>query len=82
MASSSHNDSLDETFDQYFDQYFDQTFENLVNAHGDQENERKTRKKEFLSNEIAKKAISGGYGIIISVTFQHIQIIYSDDDLE
>ena len=77
MASFSHNDSLDETFDQYFDQ----TFENLVNAHGDQENERKTRKKKFLSNEIARKTISG-YGMIISVTLQHIQIIYSDDDLE
>ena len=51
MASSSHNDfedSLDDTFDQYFDQYFDQTFENLVNAHGDQENERKTRKKRIF----------------------------------
>ena len=51
MASSSHNTfegDIDETFDQYFDQTFDQTFENLCNVDGDQEDERKTRKKEFL----------------------------------
>ena len=56
MASSSnHNfdgsidDEIDQTFDQYFNQYFDQTFdetfEDLCNVYGDQEDERKTRKK-------------------------------------
>ncbi|XP_009128548.2 putative nuclease HARBI1 [Brassica rapa] len=56
MASSSHNNfegvdgpSFDEYFDQYVDQYFDQqfdqTFENLAINYGDQEYERKKRKK-------------------------------------
>ena len=48
MASSSQNtfeESIDEAFDQYFDQHFDQTFQNLLNAQGDQEDERRTRKK-------------------------------------
>ena len=84
MASSSHHNlkgSLDETFDESFDQHFDQTFGNLCNVYGDQEDERKTGEKEFSSKEIVKKAISG-YGMIISVTLQHIQKIYSDDDLE
>ena len=82
MASSSHNTferSTDEIFNQYFNQHFDQTFENLFNDHGDQEDERKTN--EFLSKEIVKKAISS-YGMVISVTLQHILKIYSDDDLE
>ena len=86
MASSSHNnlerefdESFDQYFDQYFDQAFDQAFENLYNNHGGQEDERRTRK--FLSKEIVKKAISG-YGMIISVTLQHVLKIYSDGDLE
>jgi len=51
MASSSHNtfdqddESFDQYFDQYFDDYFDQTLENLANNYGDQEIERKRRKK-------------------------------------
>ena len=51
MASSSHNTfegNIDETFDQYFDQTFDQTFENLCNVYGDQEDERKTKKKRIF----------------------------------
>ena len=51
MASSSHNtfgESIDQTFDQYFDQHFDQTFENLFIDHGDQEDERKRRKKRVF----------------------------------
>ena len=77
MASSSHKD-FEDSFDETFNQYFEQTFENLII---DQEDERMTRKNEFLSKEIVKKAISG-YGMIISVTLQHIPKIYSDDDLE
>ena len=54
----------------------------LINANGDQEDERNTRKKrEFLSNKIVKNVISG-YAMIISVTLQHILKIYTDDDLE
>jgi len=48
MSSSSHNTfegSIDETFDQYFDQHFDQTFEHFSIDCGDQEEERKRRKK-------------------------------------
>ena len=51
MASSSHNtfdqddESFDQYFDQYFDDYFDQTLEKLANNYGDQEVERKRRKK-------------------------------------
>uniref|UniRef100_A0A0D2ZSW0 DDE Tnp4 domain-containing protein n=1 Tax=Brassica oleracea var. oleracea TaxID=109376 RepID=A0A0D2ZSW0_BRAOL len=47
MASSSHNyyDEFDQFFYQYFDQRFDQTFENLIIAHGGQEEERLERKK-------------------------------------
>ena len=51
MASSSHNtfEKDDESFDQYLNQniddYFDQTLENLANNNGDQEVERRTRKK-------------------------------------
>ncbi|XP_048618668.1 uncharacterized protein LOC111208289 isoform X1 [Brassica napus] len=51
MASSSHNtfdqddESFDQYFDQYFDDYFDQTLENLANNYGDQEVERRRRKK-------------------------------------
>ena len=47
MSSSSHNnyDEFDQFFDQYFDQRFDQTFENLIIAHGGQEEERPERKK-------------------------------------
>ena len=48
MTSSSHNTFEgvdDESFDQYFDQHFDQTFENLTIIYGDQEVERKRRKK-------------------------------------
>ena len=44
MDSSSHHNK-DESIDETFDQYFDQTFENLCNVYGDQEDERKTRKK-------------------------------------
>ena len=80
MASSSHN-NFEGLFDENFDQFFDQTFDNLINDNGDQENERKTRKKEFLSKEIVRKAIYV-YGMIISVTLQHILKIYSDNDLE
>jgi len=39
---------MDEAFDQYFDQAFDQAFENLCNNFGDQEDERKTRKKRIF----------------------------------
>uniref|UniRef100_A0A0D3CQP1 DDE Tnp4 domain-containing protein n=1 Tax=Brassica oleracea var. oleracea TaxID=109376 RepID=A0A0D3CQP1_BRAOL len=39
---------MDEAFDQYFDQAFDQQFENLCNNFGDQEDERKTRKKRIF----------------------------------
>ncbi|XP_033133217.1 uncharacterized protein LOC108870213 [Brassica rapa] len=51
MASSSHNtfeqddESFDQYFNQYIDDYFDQTLENLANNNGDQEVERRTRKK-------------------------------------
>uniref|UniRef100_A0A0D3D335 DDE Tnp4 domain-containing protein n=1 Tax=Brassica oleracea var. oleracea TaxID=109376 RepID=A0A0D3D335_BRAOL len=51
MVSSSHNTfegSVDENFDQYFDQHFDQTFENLFINYGDQEDERKRRKKRVF----------------------------------
>ena len=54
MASSSHNnfqDSFDEEYDQFFDQYLDQTFENLIIANGDQEGEKKTRKRSFYRNK-------------------------------
>ena len=44
MASFSHN-NFEGLFDETFDQFFDQTFDNLINDNGDQENERKTRKK-------------------------------------
>lgn len=47
MASSSHN-TFEGNIDETFDQTFDQTFENLCNVDGDQEDERKTRKKGFL----------------------------------
>ena len=40
MASSSHN-----TFEGNIDKTFDQKFENLCYVYGDQEDERKTRKK-------------------------------------
>ena len=44
--------------------------------------EKETKeKRELLSSEIVKKAISG-YGMIISVTLQHILKIYFADDLE
>ena len=82
MASSSHNnfeDSTYEAFDQYFDHQFNEAFENLCNTFGDQTEEKKTRKKEFLSKETVKKVISD-YGMIILVTLQRIQKIYSDDD--
>lgn len=48
MAYSSHNnfDELeDENFDQHFDQYFDQTFDNILTNFGDQQEERRRRKK-------------------------------------
>ena len=52
MASSSHNtfdvedgESFDQYFDRYVDQYFDQTFESLAINHGDQEVQKKKRKK-------------------------------------
>ena len=51
MASSSHknfHDSFDEEYDQFFDQYLDQTFENLIIANGDQEGQKKTRKKRVF----------------------------------
>lgn len=51
MASSSHHNfdrSLDEAFDEAFDEYFDKAFENLCNVNGDQEAERKTRKKRVF----------------------------------
>ena len=80
MTSFSHN-TFERAIYETFDQRCDQTFENLINDHGDQEDEMKTRKNEFLSNEIVKKAISG-YGMIISVTLQHILKIFSDEDLE
>ena len=72
---------MDEAFDQYFDHQFDQAFEKLCNTFGDQTKRRKTRKKEFLSKETVKKAISG-YGMVISVMLQPILKIYSDNDLE
>ena len=72
---------MDEAFDQYFDHQFDQEFENLCSTFGDQTEEKKTRKKEFLSKETVKKVISD-YEMIILVTLQRIQKIYSDDDFE
>ena len=52
MASSFHNtsdgvdgESFDQYFDQYVDQYFDQTFESLAINYGDQEVQKKRRKK-------------------------------------
>ena len=52
MASSSHNtfdvedgESFDQYFDRYVDQYFDQTFDSLAINHGDQEVQKKKRKK-------------------------------------
>ena len=72
---------MDEAFDQYFDHQFDQALENLCNTFGDQTEEKKTRKKGFLSKETVKKVISD-YEMIILVTLQRIQKIYSDDDFE
>ena len=55
---------MDEAFDQYVDHHFDQAFENLCNTFSDQTEGRKTRKKrELLSKETLKNAISG-YGMI------------------
>ena len=54
MTSSFHNTfegSVDKNFDQYFDQHFDQTLENLFIDYGDQEDERKAKKNEFLSKK-------------------------------
>ena len=84
MASSSHTNLEevdDQNFDQYFDQHFDQTFENLFIHQQPQQEERKRRKKnEFISNEIGKQAMYV-YGMTISVKLQHIMQIYSADDL-
>ena len=56
MASSSHNDeNFDEHFDQYFDEHFDQTFENIFIHHGDQQEERKRRKKRVYVLPISDK---------------------------
>ena len=55
MVSSFHNSfegSIDENFDQYFDQYFDQAFENLFINYGDQEDERKAKKKMSFYRKI------------------------------
>ena len=70
MASSSNN-NFEGSVDEIFDHHFEQAFDTVYNHIGDQlENERKTRKKkEFLSKDTVKKAISG-YGMIISVTFR------------
>ena len=79
MASSSNN-NFEGSMDEIFDHHFEQAFDTVYNHIGDQlENERKTKKKEFLSKDTVKKAISG-YGMIILVTLQHIQKIYSGDD--
>ena len=83
MASFSQNTfdgTDDEIFDQYFDQHFDQTMENLSINYGDQDEERR-RKKKFILKEIVKKAMLG-YGMIISVTLQRTRTIYSDEVLE
>uniref|UniRef100_A0A0D3A8S6 DDE Tnp4 domain-containing protein n=1 Tax=Brassica oleracea var. oleracea TaxID=109376 RepID=A0A0D3A8S6_BRAOL len=51
MASSSHqtfDEIFDQTFDQYFDQTFDETFDNLCNVYGNQEDERRRRKKRVF----------------------------------
>ena len=86
MASSSFNtfegvddESFDQYFDHHFDQQFEKTFENF--SIGDHGEERKRRKKELISKEIVKKAISV-YGMIISVKLQYTLKIFSDDNLE
>ncbi|KAL0676238.1 hypothetical protein Bca4012_004219 [Brassica carinata] len=73
----------DESFDQYFDHHFDQQFEKTFEnfSIGDHGEERKRRKKELISKEIVKKAISV-YGMIISVKLQYTLKIFSDDNLE
>uniref|UniRef100_A0A0D3CIE8 Nuclease HARBI1 n=1 Tax=Brassica oleracea var. oleracea TaxID=109376 RepID=A0A0D3CIE8_BRAOL len=57
MASSSNHisdesfdldESFDEMFDKYFDQTFEQTFENLCNVYGDQQDQRKKKKKRVF----------------------------------
>uniref|UniRef100_A0A0D2ZTF0 DDE Tnp4 domain-containing protein n=1 Tax=Brassica oleracea var. oleracea TaxID=109376 RepID=A0A0D2ZTF0_BRAOL len=55
MASSSHHnlegsvdEIFDKTFDQYFDQTFDETLDNLCNVYGNQEDERRRRKKRVF----------------------------------
>ena len=85
MASSSQNNfegSLDEYFNQHFNQYVDQTFSQYVDQTfqncGGEEDERKERKKEFLSKEMAKKVMYV-YGMTILVILQRILKIYSDD---
>uniref|UniRef100_A0A0D3D7H9 Myb-like domain-containing protein n=1 Tax=Brassica oleracea var. oleracea TaxID=109376 RepID=A0A0D3D7H9_BRAOL len=40
--------SFDEEYDQFFDQYLDHTFENLLIANGDQQDERRARKKRIF----------------------------------
>uniref|UniRef100_A0A0D3DNM1 Uncharacterized protein n=1 Tax=Brassica oleracea var. oleracea TaxID=109376 RepID=A0A0D3DNM1_BRAOL len=69
FINNQFEDSMDEAFDQYFDHQFDQALENLCNTFGDQTEEKKTRKKGFLSKETVKKVISD-YEMIILVTLQ------------
>jgi len=42
------DESFDEMFDKYSDQTFEQTFENLCNVYGDQQDQRKKKKKRVF----------------------------------
>ena len=85
MASSSFNTVEgvdDEVFDQYFDEHFDQTFENLSIYYGDQEEQRKRRKKRVHIERNHEEADVRLWNDYFSETPTYHEFFFSNDILE